>query len=201
MTQNTRFPRLVSLACHDLRTPLATVYGFARTLSRTDLPDPAPRYVEIIEAASGQLAELLDELALVARIESDRYQPTLVDADSLELVRLAAEELGDGAVAVSGEGARVRVEPEATQRAIRQLARAARRHGGVDSVRVNVRGRELELDPITGTAAPVVTGEELRELGAAAAVALIRALGGSLALEGERLRIALPGSDAADATP
>src|SRR5437870_1213253 len=29
-----RFPRLVSLACHDLRTPLATVYGFARTRTR-----------------------------------------------------------------------------------------------------------------------------------------------------------------------
>ena len=26
------FPRLVTLACHDLRTPLATVYGFAKTL-------------------------------------------------------------------------------------------------------------------------------------------------------------------------
>ena len=30
---DSRFPRLVSLACHDLRTPLATIYGFARTLN------------------------------------------------------------------------------------------------------------------------------------------------------------------------
>src|SRR5438105_3818369 len=63
--QDTSFARLVSLACHDLRTPLATVHGFARTISRTgDLQEPQSRYVEMIEAASGQLAELLEELSL-----------------------------------------------------------------------------------------------------------------------------------------
>ena len=30
--QDTSFSRLVSLACHDLRTPLATVSGFAKTM-------------------------------------------------------------------------------------------------------------------------------------------------------------------------
>ena len=35
-TEETRFARLVSLACHDLRTPLATVVGFAHTLTRQD---------------------------------------------------------------------------------------------------------------------------------------------------------------------
>ena len=34
MDNDTAFPRLVSLACHDLRTPLATVSGFAKTLAR-----------------------------------------------------------------------------------------------------------------------------------------------------------------------
>ena len=32
MTDDNAFARLVSLACHDLRTPLATVHGFATTL-------------------------------------------------------------------------------------------------------------------------------------------------------------------------
>lgn len=192
MTQDTRFPSLVSLACHDLRTPLATVHGFARTLARVELPGPAPRYVEMIEAASSQLAELLDELSLVARIESGRFEPALEEVDSLVLAREAADQLEDGAVVVSGEGGRVAVEREATSRAIRQLARAARRHGGHTSVGLAVRGEELELAPVSPTAAGVVTGEELRELGAAAAVALIRALGGSLRLDGERLHVRLP---------
>ena len=192
MPAATSFPRLVSLACHDLRTPLATVHGFARTLARIDLADPAPRYVEVIEAASSQIAELVDELSLVARVESAGFDPVLADVDSLALARSAASELEEGHVVVTGEGAPVRVDPGATRRALRQLARAARRHGGLDSVALAVRGPELELAPVTATAAPVVTGQELRELGAAAAVVLLEALGAPPKLEGERLRVLLP---------
>jgi signal transduction histidine kinase len=196
MTQDSRFPRLVSIACHDLRTPLATVHGFARTLARINLSDPEARYVQIIETASSQLAELLDELALVARIESGRFEPTLEEIDSLELARSAATQLEEDALEVSGQGASVAVDVEATTRALRQLARAARRHGGHDSVSLAVRGEELELAPVSRTAAGVVTGEELRELGAAAAAQLLRALGGSLELDGERLRVRLPAAGA-----
>jgi signal transduction histidine kinase len=196
MAQDSRFPRLVSLACHDLRTPLATVHGFARTLARTKLADPAPRYVEMIEAASEQLAELLDELALVARIEAGRFEPTLMDVDSLELARLAADELEEGTVSVSGVGASIRVEPDATQRAVRELARAARRHAGLESIELEVSGTNLIVSPITDSSAPVVTGEEFRELGPAAAVELVRSLGGSIEVEDEHLRIGLPASSA-----
>ena len=34
MTNDRRFAELVSVACHDILTPLATVYGFARTLEQ-----------------------------------------------------------------------------------------------------------------------------------------------------------------------
>jgi signal transduction histidine kinase len=196
MGQDSRFPRLVSLACHDLRTPLATVHGFARTLARLELEDPARRYVEMIDTASQQLAELLDELSLVARIEAGQFEPRLADADSLELAQRAAQELEERTVSVSGDGARVRVEPEATRHAIRQLARAARRHAGLESIDLTVAGATLELSPITSSSGPVVTGEDLRELGAAAAVALVRSIGGSVELEDERLRIRLPAADA-----
>src|SRR5256714_8122898 len=92
--QDTSFARLVSLACHDLRTPLATVHGFARPIARTgDLHEPQSRYVEMIEAASGQLGELLEELSLVARIEGGRYDPTTQEADSLEVTRAAVAPL------------------------------------------------------------------------------------------------------------
>lgn len=192
MTDGGRFARLVGLACHDLRTPLATVYGFARTLRRTPLDDAASRYVGMIEAASEQMGELLDELALVARIESGRFEPVLTEVDTLALARAAASALDPGEVAVRGEGAVVRVDEALVRRALARLARAARRHGGLESVALAVRGPVVELSPVAATAAAVVTGEELGELGAAAAVALVAALGGALELEGERLLIRLP---------
>jgi signal transduction histidine kinase len=193
MPNDQRFAQLVSLACHDLRTPLATVFGFARTLARTDLEPPTDRYIEMIEAASTQLGELLDELSLVARIQAGRYEPQLVAVDSLELARAAAAELEDGRVEVAGKGAIVRVPQDETRRALSQLARAASRHGGFDSVAVDVEDRTVTVSPVTPASGPVLLGEELRELGAAAATELIRALGGSVEVDGERLVVRLPG--------
>jgi len=192
MTQGPRFAQLVGLACHDLRTPLAVVYGFARTLKRTGMEEPSARYVEMIEAASQQLGELLDELSLVARIEAGRFEPNLVEVDSRELAQKAAAELSDERLVVSGEGATVRVPAEQISKALARLGKAAARHGGRDEVALEVRGAELVLSPLNASAADVVAGQELRELSAAAAVALIEALGGSLRVEGERLHITLP---------
>ena len=111
---DTSFPRLVSLAAHDLRTPLATIHGFAQTLVRMgDLGQPKQRYLEMIDVASRQLAELLDELGLAARIEGGRYEPNLQPADTRGLAFGAAEELGPERVVVEGEGTSVEVDREA----------------------------------------------------------------------------------------
>src|SRR6187397_244308 len=89
-SQDTSFARLVSLAAHDLRTPLATVFGFARTIQRSaELEPPADRYVEMIVEASMQMTELLEKVGLVARIEGERYDPVLVEVDTLVLARAA----------------------------------------------------------------------------------------------------------------
>lgn len=193
MADDTTFARLVSLACHDLRTPLATVYGFARTLTRMEgLDEPVARYLGMIDDAAGQIGELLDELGLVARIESGRYEPTLREADTGELARAAAERLGAERVAVSGAGGTVRIDPAATERAVCALVQCALRHGGLERVDVRARGAELSIAPVTKASAPVVLGEDLRDLGAAAAVRLIGALGGTVSLEGETLTLRLP---------
>jgi signal transduction histidine kinase len=168
------------------------VHGFARTLSRVELEEPAARYVEMIEQASGQIAELLDELSLVTRISQGRFEPRLEEVDSFALASGAAAQLEEGTVELSGAGAPVRVEPETTERALRQLTRAARRHGGLDTIRVAVDGTVLEIGPLAGTATAVVTGEQVRELGAAAGVWLVEALGGTVRADGDVLRVELP---------
>jgi len=192
VSEDNAFARLVSLACHDLRTPLATVHGFATTLARGGgLEPPADRYVEMIDAASAQLAELIEELSLVARIESDRYDPTPHEADTLELARAAAARLGEERVHVAGSGAAVETDADAVERGLAALFQSALRHGGLDSVEVEVDGAELRLSPVTAASAPVVLGDDLRDLGAAVAVRLVRHLGGSVEIDGETVRIRL----------
>jgi len=194
MPDDTAFPRLVSLACHDLRTPLATVHGFAHTIAKTEgLEEPTSRYIAMIEAASGQMADLLDELGLVARIEAGRYEPTTTEVDLGELVRAAVGRLDPDLVRVEGEGEAVSADAPATERAIAALVRCALRHGGLERVDVRVEGRRVDVSPITPASAPVVLGEDLRDLGAAVAVRLVRTLGGSVGVEEGTLQITLPG--------
>lgn len=192
MPDDATFARLVSLACHDVRTPLATVHGFVKTLERTvELEPPADRYVEMIAAASGQMAELLEELSLVARIEGGRYDPALRPADTLAFARSAQERLGDDRVHVSGEGATIETDADAVDRGVSALVQCVLRHGGLDEVDVVVRGTSIEASPVTPASAPVVLGQDLRDLGAAVAVRLVERLGGSVAVDRGTLIIRL----------
>ena len=177
------FPGLVSLACHDLRTPLATVQGFAKTLLRLEQLDreKAAHYLGLIDAASDELVELLDLLSLAARIEAGRYDPVRRESDSLSLAPEGA----------TGRGISVRVDPEAVERALAALLRAATRHGGVD-VSVSVDGPRVSFEPVVEDAVPVVLGETAKDLGAMVAVRLVRSLGGEVVLDAQRLTVTLP---------
>ena len=178
------FSRLVSLACHDLRTPLATIQGFAKTLLRQDVGDPTARYLGIIDAASDELVQLLDVLSIAARIEGDRYDPVLREIDSLELAQAAMP-------GATGNGATVQVDVDAITRSLAAFVRAASRHGGVE-VSASVADREVSIVPIVRDAGPIVLGDDPKDLGAAVAVRIVRALGGEVALDGERLLVTLP---------
>jgi signal transduction histidine kinase len=192
LTDDTDFARLVSLACHDLRTPLATVHGFATTLVRGGgLEPPADRYVEMIDTASAQLAELIDELSLAARIQSGRYEPMPREAGTLELAQAAAARLGEERVHVTGSGVALETDAEAVERGLAALFQSALRHGGLDSVEVEVEGSGIRLSPVTPASAPVVLGADLRDLGAAVAVRLVTRLGGSVSVDGETVKILL----------
>jgi signal transduction histidine kinase len=192
LAEDQDFARLVMLACHDLRTPLATVHGFAHTLARDEgLDETSARYVGMIGSASGQLAELIDQLSVAARVEAGRWDPPLRAVDTLELARAAAARLGEERVGVSGEGTELETDPETVERAVAALARCLLRHGGFEHVDVEVQGAVLALAPASAASAPVVLGEDLRDLGAAVAVRVVRARGGSVEVDGETLRVRL----------
>jgi hypothetical protein len=175
------FARLVSLACHDLRTPLATVNGFAKTLTRGEtLGEREDHFVDLIESAAEQMAGLLDLLGLAARIESGRYEPVLMEENTLDLV-------AEG----EGSGETIETDPPVMRRALAALAHCAAVHGGGVTVAWKVDGRRFVLSPLTPDAAPVVTGESPRDLGALVARIAIEALGGSLAVDGETLVVSV----------
>jgi signal transduction histidine kinase len=184
------FARLVSLAVHDLRTPLATMSGFARTLQRTPIGDPQDKYVEMMVAASAQLAELLEDVGLVARIEGERWEPNVQEVDTRELADAAAERLGSAVV--EGTGAATQVDRDAAELAIYHLARCALRHGGLERVGVHVDGATIAIAPVTEDARPVLMREQARDLGALVAARVVAALGGTLELDGDRLLVRLP---------
>ena len=191
MTNDTSFARLVSLACHDLRTPLATVHGFAKTLTRGDgLSPPADRYVEMIVAAAAQIAELLDELSLAARIESGRYEPGLREADTLELARNAAARLGEERVARLRRRRGVETDPDARRpRCLRPCS--SRRSATAGSTRSPSRSTAASCASRRSRTPPPrsCSVDDLRDLGAAVAVLLVGRLGGSVAVTDGTLSI------------
>src|SRR4051812_16113751 len=122
-----RFAQLVSLACHDLRTPLATVNGFAKTLTRTSaLAEREAHFVDLIEAAADQMTGLLDLLGLAARIEATRFEPAIAEADTLDL---ATSE--DQRIATEGRGETIETDATVVHRSLESFGRAAAMHGGV----------------------------------------------------------------------
>jgi signal transduction histidine kinase len=181
-----RFPRAVSLACHDLRTPLATIAGFAKTMVRAGrLPEREQQYTTMIDAAAGQLGAIVDQLALAARIADGRYEPVLDEVDTLEL----AGSPDDDRIGAAGSGATITTDVVLVRRSLGALAAAALRHGETGTVMWSVAGRELILSPVTETAAPVVDGSSAKDLGALLARIVLEHLGGTLALEGDSLRV------------
>jgi signal transduction histidine kinase len=182
-----RFAQLVSLACHDLRTPLATVNGFAKTLTRGGmLQEREAHFVELIESAADQMTGLLDLLGLAARIESERYEPALAEADTFELATSADER-----IATEGSGETIETDATVLRRSLEAMARSAAAHGPASVVTWSVAGRELRLTPLTEAAAPIVTGESPRDLGALVARRAIEFLGGAIAVDGDTLLVRL----------
>ena len=192
MATQPTFAQLVSLACHDLRTPLATASGFAHTLARLDaLEAPADRYVGMIGAASDQMAQLLDLLGAAARIEAGRFESQTRSADSRELADAAASRVGSEA-AVDGEGQEVGVDPVWTETALTALGECVRRHGALPTVSFSVVGPEVSIGPVRDGVGEIALGEELKDFGAAVGSKVLRAMGAELSLEGESLKIRLP---------
>lgn len=85
----------LSTAAHELRTPMASVFGFSELLLKRDFPqDKTREMIDIIHRQAGHLVTLLNELLDLARIEARAGKDFHIEAqDILPIIRNTLAEL------------------------------------------------------------------------------------------------------------
>jgi hypothetical protein len=187
------FPELVSRACHDLRTPLASAFGFARTLERLDAVEGEhARYLAIVVQSTEELGRLIDALALIARVENGRLSLDLVDVATAELVAEACALVPGERVSASGDGARVELDRARWAAGLAWLAEAAEHAIPGDSpLLLDARpDGSIAVGPLPASMDDRLV-DGTGDLRARGALAVAQAHGGALAREGEWIVVRL----------
>ena len=135
-------------ASHELKTPLASVRGYAELLVDRDVPDPSiKRSTEAILSNAKRLAALVDDLLELSRIESGGIELGRDGFDAADVARAAIRDLEarfdakalEAAVEVSGETARVVGDRRAFEQVLLNLLDNAIKYSEPDGeVRIEV---------------------------------------------------------------
>jgi signal transduction histidine kinase len=89
----------VAAVSHELRTPLTSIYGFAETLLRQDVPfgeDERRTFLSYIASESERLTEIVDQLLNVARLDAGDLQVELGRIDVASVVSEVVETVEGG---------------------------------------------------------------------------------------------------------
>lgn len=156
---------LVATVSHELRTPLTNVLGYTHLLrSRPALGAQEQRWVARIEQNGTHLLELIEDLLLLAQVESPGAPTVHEDLDLTELLRVTfrnaeAELVDDRRQIGAGEpvhltarlrsGIRVRGDARQVDRAVRNLLSNA--------VKFSPHGGRVRLDLVATTTDAVIT--------------------------------------------
>ena len=141
---------MLSSIGHDLRTPLSALRAAVEALADGVAPDPE-RYLRSMQRDVEALGALIDDLFLLARIESGNLDLDRVPLDLSELVDEAVEALAPGRrgprrphrAATRRQRVRVAGNPTALGRVVRNLLDNAIQHAPAGSaVRIVVDGAE-----------------------------------------------------------
>jgi signal transduction histidine kinase len=82
---------LIATISHELRTPMAAVYGAAKTLLRDDVdfsPERRQQLLEMIATQATRLSQITDEVLLTSRLDRDDLR---VDAQPIDIAGVVAE--------------------------------------------------------------------------------------------------------------
>jgi signal transduction histidine kinase len=187
------FPEQISGACHDLRTPLASAYGFARTLERLGAVEGEhARYLSLVVEATEELGRLIDCLALLARAQDGRITLERSTVSSIALAASAVELVPGERLSARGAGAAIDVDEARAASGLAWLAEAVvHAVPGDGPLQIEVRADgAFALGPLSGVMADRMA-EGTGDLRALAALAVARAHGGTLAREDDRIVLRL----------
>jgi two-component system sensor histidine kinase MtrB len=210
--------QFAALASHELRTPVAAIYGAVETLdAREDELSPEDRAAvrRTLSRQSKRLVELVDNLLDLSRLEADSIRIEPVELDVRDRVEAIAGAVSEDGVSIDvPEGLRAVVDPRAFDRIVANLLVNARSHGE-PPITVSARRSDGELALTVEDRGPGIAPEDLGSifdrftrggtaagegagLGLSIAQSYARAHGGTLAYEaaqpnGARFRVTLPG--------
>lgn len=218
----------VSMVTHELRTPLTNIAGFAMTMRDTwrDLgPEDAEEFLRIIVGEAEHLANLVDDVLAIPRLEAGRLLVETVDFPlqpaAFRITDLIFPAGGDrsASVAVSGR-VWVHADPNRVEQVLRNLLENARKYGGGE-IRVDATEHGDEWIVVVADNGPGVAPEHRERifgafeqvtagdarsdtgfgLGLAVARHLVEAMGGRIWYEpgfpvGSRFCFSLPGAKA-----
>jgi signal transduction histidine kinase len=186
-TDQPGFPELVSRACHDLRTPLASAFGFSRTLERLGAVEGEhARYLALVVESTAELGRLIDALALIARVQDGRLALEREVVSTAELVADAQAQVPGTRLSVTGDGASSDVDRARATAGLAWLAEAAL-HAvpGESALQLDARADgTVAIGPLPTTMDDRIV-DGTGNLWAAGALAVATVHGGSLARAGE----------------
>jgi len=185
-------------ACHELRSPLAVVYGFARMLEGSPDIDAAAqeKYVGQIVRSAERLDRMLDDLSKIGRIAAARLHPTIEHVPLRSIVDdLCATSTNDGRLAVDpGADVTVKADPSWLTESLQAVVDGLCFEDGID-VRLTWRHEphEVHLHVVPNSSFPMIDVEPDKSgLGISLARMRIVAMGGSFDGSGDRIVITLP---------
>lgn len=160
-----RLRQFVADASHELRTPLASIRGYAELSHREREPVPhsVRHALDRIESEAGRMGSLVEDLLLLARLDSGRP----LQSQPVDLTRLLLDGVSDARVAGRGHHWRLDLPQEAvevtgdearlTQVVVNLLANA--RVHTPPATTITARVRRSDVQGVPGSAFPAAPGQ------------------------------------------
>ena len=184
-------------ACHELRSPLAVVYGFARMLDSDDkLDDTHARYVAQIVRASERLDAMLDDLSKLGRTAAGRVhsRPEAVSLRAIAADLCATSTNSERLRVDAGPDVSVRVDPTWLAESLQAIIDGLCFEEGIGvTMTWRRQPQDVHLQIVPNSSFPMIDVEpEKSSLGISLARMRIIAMGGTFDGGGDRIAVTLP---------